>query len=117
VGAAGKLEPAFPTGPPPVRVDDPVVTAEVAERCATGNPIEKAKLEKAGTNAWTDVYEFGRAIRAGELAWEDVESHDMNTRLKWCAARGAARGARRFAPTKQHGALRTPSTHTTRVQP
>jgi len=56
---------------------------ETIERAKEGNPIEKVKLEKDGTSAFRDVYEFGKAIRAGTLDWEDIEKADMDTRLKW----------------------------------
>ena len=36
-------------------------------RQAEGNKIEKLKLAKDPTNAWTDLYEFAGAIRAGTL--------------------------------------------------
>jgi len=57
--------------------------AETLERAEAGSPVEKAKLAKDGTTAFNNVYEFGKAIRKGELNWEDVEKADMNTRLKW----------------------------------
>ena len=41
------------------------------ERAREGNPIEKAKLEKDGTTAFSSVYEFASAIRAGTLDWYD----------------------------------------------
>jgi len=56
---------------------------ETVERAKVGNPIEKAKLAKDGTSAFTDVYEFAKAIREGSLTWEEVEDADMDTRLKW----------------------------------
>lgn len=57
--------------------------AEALERATAGNPIEKVKLAKDGTSAFTDVYEFAKAIREGTMAWEDLEKADMDTRLKW----------------------------------
>ena len=57
--------------------------AEAVERAGAGNPIEKVKLAKDGTTAWTTVYEYAAAIRAGELDWEEVEKAELNTRLKW----------------------------------
>ena len=56
---------------------------DAIERAADGNPIEKAKLTKDATNAFTDVYEFAAAIRAGTLDWSEIEKMDFNTRLKW----------------------------------
>lgn len=57
--------------------------AEAVERAQNGNPTEKLKLAKDGTSAFTDVYEFAKAIRAGTLTWEEVEKNDMDSRLKW----------------------------------
>jgi ferredoxin-nitrite reductase len=56
---------------------------ETVERAEAGSPIEKAKLAKDVTNTFNDVYEYARAVREGELTWEDIEKGDMNTRLKW----------------------------------
>ena len=56
---------------------------EAVERASKGNPIEKAKLEKDGTSAFVDVYEYARKIREGEMTWEEVEKADLNTRLKF----------------------------------
>jgi ferredoxin-nitrite reductase len=56
---------------------------EAIERAKTGNPIEKVKLAKDATNAFTDVYEFAAKVRSGEMDWSEVEKGDMNTRLKW----------------------------------
>jgi ferredoxin-nitrite reductase len=39
-----------------------------------GSPIEKIKLEKDGSSAWTDVYEYAKKIREGTMTWEEVES-------------------------------------------
>jgi ferredoxin-nitrite reductase len=57
--------------------------AEAVERAKAGNPIEKAKLAKDGTTAFTDIYDFAAKIREGSLNWEDIEKTDMDTRLKW----------------------------------
>lgn len=58
--------------------------AETLERAKkSGNPIEKVKLEKDGTAAFIDVYEYARKIRNGEMTWEDVEKSDLDSRLKW----------------------------------
>merc|ERR1719310_260472 len=40
-------------------------------------------MAKDATTAYTSVYEYAAAIRAGTMDWEDVEKMDMNTRLKW----------------------------------
>ena len=52
---------------------------ETLELCKNGSPIEKIKLEKDGTSAFVDVYEYARKIREGEMTWEDVESADLDT--------------------------------------
>lgn len=57
--------------------------AATIERAASGNPIEKAKLAKDGTSAFVDVYEYAAKFRSGEMTWEEVETADMNTRLKF----------------------------------
>ena len=67
----------------PSRTGTSFLPDETKERAAEGNPIEKAKLAKDGTTAFTNIYEFAAAIRAGSLAWEDIEKADMDTRLKW----------------------------------
>jgi ferredoxin-nitrite reductase len=56
---------------------------ETIERAESGSPIEKIKLEKDGTSAFVDVYEYARKIREGEMTWEDVEKADLDSRLKW----------------------------------
>lgn len=53
--------------------------AETIERCKVGNPIEKTKMEKDGTAAFVDVYEYARKIREGEMTWEEVEKADLDT--------------------------------------
>ena len=61
---------------------------EAIERASKGNPIEKAKLQKDGTSAFVDVYEYARKIREGEMTWEEVEKADLNTvslGIVWCA--------------------------------
>lgn len=56
---------------------------EAIERAKVGNPIEKIKIKKDGTSAWTDIYDYAAKIRAGELDWKDVEKGDMDNRLKF----------------------------------
>ena len=79
--------------------------AETVERAKAGNPVEKLKLEKDGTSAYTDVYEFAKAIRAGSLTWEEVEKNDMDQRLKWV---GLLHRAKR-TPGRFMARLRTPN--------
>lgn len=71
----------------PVKVVKPTGTSflpeETVERAKNGSPIEKIKLEKDGTSAFVDVYEYARKIREGEMTWEEVEKADLDTRLKW----------------------------------
>mmetsp|Transcript_22599 Transcript_22599/g.72852 ORF Transcript_22599/g.72852 Transcript_22599/m.72852 type:complete len:602 (-) Transcript_22599:74-1879(-) len=59
------------------------LSPDAVERAKAGNPIEKVKLAKDGTTAFTSVYEYAAAIRAGSLTWEEVEKADLDTRLKW----------------------------------
>jgi hypothetical protein len=44
-----------------------------------GSPIEKIKLEKDGTSAFVDVYEYARKIRNGEMTWEEVDKADLDS--------------------------------------
>jgi ferredoxin-nitrite reductase len=66
-----------------VRTGKPTGTSflsdEAVTRASAGSPIEKAKLEKDGTSAFVDVYEYARKIREGEMTWEEVEKADLNT--------------------------------------
>ena len=66
--AADEWAPVSPIGTPfPVQKPGPTwhdertgtsfLPAEAVERAAAGNPIEKAKLEKDATSAFTSVYE------------------------------------------------------------
>ena len=57
---------------------------ETIERAKSGSPVEKIKLEKDGTSAFVDVYEYARKIREGEMSWEDVEKADLDTVRKTC---------------------------------
>jgi len=75
---AGFVEMAAPT-----RTGTSYLPAAAIEKAKVGNPIEKAKIAKDGTSAFTDVYEFAAQIRAGTLTWEEIEKADMDTRLKW----------------------------------
>jgi hypothetical protein len=52
---------------------------ETIERCKSGSPIEKIKMEKDATSAFVDIYEYARKIREGEMTWEDVEKADLDT--------------------------------------
>jgi hypothetical protein len=44
-----------------------------------GNPIEKIKLQKDGTSAFVDVYEYAKKIRNGEMTWEEVDKADLDS--------------------------------------
>jgi hypothetical protein len=46
--------------------------------------VEKIKLEKDGTSAFVDVYEYARKIRQGEMTWEEVEKADLDTVRHHC---------------------------------
>ena len=52
---------------------------ETVERAKIGNPIEKAKIAKDPTNSWTDIYEYARKIREGELTWDEIEKADLDS--------------------------------------
>ena len=52
-----------------------------------GSPIEKIKIEKDGTSAFVDVYEYARKIRAGEMTWEEVDKADLDTVRTFCLMR------------------------------
>jgi hypothetical protein len=52
---------------------------ETVERAGAGNPLEKVKLEKDGTTAFVDVYEYARKIREGEMTWEDLDKADLES--------------------------------------
>lgn len=54
----------------------PLATIELAK---AGSPIEKIKLEKDGTSAFVDVYEYARKIREGEMTWEEVDKADLDS--------------------------------------
>lgn len=51
-----------------------------------GSPIEKIKLEKDGTTAFVDVYEYARKIREGEMTWEDLDKADLESVRSYCIA-------------------------------
>ena len=53
--------------------------SEAIERASKGSPIEKVKLEKDGTSAFVDVYEYAAKIRSGTMTWEEVEKADLDT--------------------------------------
>lgn len=55
----------------------PEDTMERAKK--SGNPVEKVKLEKDGTAAFIDVFEYARKIRNGEMTWEEIEKSDLDT--------------------------------------
>jgi ferredoxin-nitrite reductase len=52
---------------------------ETVERAKKGNPVEKLKLQKDGTSAFVDVYEYARQIREGTLSWEEIERNDLES--------------------------------------
>ena len=65
--------------------------ADTVERAEAGNKIEKGKLAKDPTSAWTDLYDFAAKIRAGELDYKDVEDFDINSRGAGACFRRASR--------------------------
>lgn len=52
---------------------------DTISRAKEGSPVEKIKLEKDGTSAFVDVYDYARRIREGTMSWEDVEKADLDT--------------------------------------
>jgi hypothetical protein len=66
---------------------------ETIERAKKGNPVEKLKLQKDGTSAFGDVYEYARKIREGTLSWDEIEKNDLES----VSAKGGV--------TKLHGEL------------
>ena len=75
----------------------------------TKNKFEKAKFQKDPTSAWTDIYDYAAKIRAGELAWEDIDSGDTDIRFKWCGMLSRFKKT----PGKYMLRLRTPNGLTT----
>ena len=67
----------------PIIVDKPTGTSflpeETLERCAKGNPTEKAKLKKDPIHSFVDIYEYAKKIREGEMTWKEVEKADLDT--------------------------------------
>jgi formate/nitrite transporter len=59
------------------------LSEETLERAKVGNPIEKAKIQRDPTEAWTDIHDFAAAIRAGTTNWEDIAANDIDVRVKY----------------------------------
>uniref|UniRef100_A0A6S9KFP9 Ferredoxin--nitrite reductase, chloroplastic n=1 Tax=Heterosigma akashiwo TaxID=2829 RepID=A0A6S9KFP9_HETAK len=59
------------------------IPEDKAEAAASASNFEKVKLEKCGSNMWTDVHEYAAAIRSGQYSWEDINGDDIDIRLKW----------------------------------
>lgn len=56
------------------------------ERASKGSPVEKVKLQKDGTPAFVDVYEYAKKIREGKITWDEVEKADLESvRRLWCS--------------------------------
>lgn len=47
------------------------------------NKFEKVKVEKCGSNAWTDVFELSQLLKEGNTKWEDLNLDDIDIRMKW----------------------------------
>nr|QBQ03924.1 ferredoxin-nitrite reductase [Haematococcus lacustris] len=45
--------------------------------------FEKVKVEKCGSNMWTEVPELAKLIREGNTKWEDLNLDDVDIRMKW----------------------------------
>jgi len=59
------------------------ISEKALEKAQTGNKFEKMKLEKCGSAMWTEVHELAAMLRAGETKWEDIDTTDIDSRLKW----------------------------------
>lgn len=60
--------------------------SEAAKQRATdkkATKFEKVKVEKCGSNMWTEVHELARLLREGQTKWEDLNLDDVDIRLKW----------------------------------
>lgn len=55
--------------------------ARATDRKANKN--EKIKVQKCGSNMWTEVHDLARLIREGKTKWEDLSLDDTDIRLKW----------------------------------
>lgn len=47
------------------------------------NKFEKVKVEKCGSQAWTDVFELSALLKEGKSKWEDLNLDDVDIRMKW----------------------------------
>lgn len=59
------------------------MSPEALVRAKKGNKVEKIKLEKQGSVMWTEIHELSALLRAGQTNWEDLNTDDIDVRLKW----------------------------------
>lgn len=57
--------------------------ARVRAQDRKANKFEKVKVEKCGSNMWTEVGELAKLVREGNTKWEDLNLDDIDIRLKW----------------------------------
>ena len=63
---------------PQLRTGTSYLPEETVERAKAGNKFEKDKLAKDGTTAFTDVYEYAKAIREGKTEYDKIDGGDVN---------------------------------------
>ncbi|KAI0566113.1 Nitrite and sulphite reductase 4Fe-4S [Gracilaria domingensis] len=66
-----------------VRTGDAHLSPEALERAKVGNKFEKLKLKKDGSAMWTEVHELAQLLKEGKTKWEDINTDDIDIRLKW----------------------------------
>lgn len=59
------------------------ISEAALEKARAGNKFEKIKLEKDGSEMWTEVHELSKLLRDGKTNWEDLNVDDIDVRLKW----------------------------------
>lgn len=73
------------------------ISEAALEKARAGNKFEKIKLEKDGSEMWTEVHELSKLLREGKTNWEDLNADDIDVRLKWAGLfHRAKRTPRRF---------------------
>lgn len=59
------------------------LSEKALEKAKAGNKLEKMKLAKDGSVMWTEVHELAALLRSGQTKWEDINTEDIDSRLKW----------------------------------
>lgn len=49
----------------------------------SANKFEKVKVEKCGSNMWTEVHELSALLKEGKYTFEELNLDDVDIRLKW----------------------------------